>query len=87
MAHYRKIDVNGKTYEYVVGRNKEIDPTYGKMLKIKGLGIWPASEVGKIDYRRCECCGDPLPDIYGTSEEYEVSVLPRHVRQVILDHT
>jgi len=35
---YRKIEVLGTTYEYIVGKTH---------LKIKGLGAWWNSEVGK----------------------------------------
>lgn len=34
---YRKIEVNGNTYEYVIGKT---------VIKIKGLGIFPISEYG-----------------------------------------
>lgn len=39
---YRKIEVNGNTYEYVIGKT---------VIKIKGLGIFPISEYGnRIGY-------------------------------------
>lgn len=37
---YRKINVAGKSYEYVVGQTH---------VKIKGLGAWPKEEVGEYD--------------------------------------
>ncbi len=36
---YRKIKVNGKEYEYVVGRSN---------VKVKGLGVWSKHEVGQV---------------------------------------
>jgi hypothetical protein len=34
---YRKLELNGRTYEWVVGKD---------FLKVKGVGIWPKAEVG-----------------------------------------
>ena len=36
---YRKIEVDGKEYEYVVGRSN---------VKVKGVGSWPKNEVGYV---------------------------------------
>ena len=34
---YRKIELNGRTYEWVVGKTA---------LKVKGVGVWPIADVG-----------------------------------------
>ena len=36
---YRKIEVDGKEYEYVVGRSN---------VKVKGVGVWSKHEVGYV---------------------------------------
>jgi hypothetical protein len=41
---YRKINVNGASYEYVVGKS---------YLKVKGVGVWPREKVGyEIERKR-----------------------------------
>ena len=54
---YRKIVVDGKTYEYVVGKTH---------VKVKGLGVWPNQEMGhEIEAPRyCECCGPSIFELY-----------------------
>lgn len=47
---YRKTEVNGKTYEYTVGR---------KFLKIKGIGTVDKETIGTKIEQRCECCDEP----------------------------
>lgn len=34
---YRKVEVNGQVYEYVIGKT---------VVKVKGVNIWPKSKVG-----------------------------------------
>ncbi len=62
---YRKITVDGKVYEYTIGKTHT---------KIKGIGVWKNEELGKyITTGRdgyCECCGEPLSSIY--PKEYPV---------------
>lgn len=82
---YRKIEVNGKTYEYVVGKEKT---------KIKGFGTFNNSEFGKSIpiYEVCSCvdyegsrklgsncfAGDPEHIIgYGTA------MTPKVIRRII----
>jgi hypothetical protein len=36
---YRKLELNGRIYEWVAGRD---------FLKVKGVGIWPKTEVGTL---------------------------------------
>jgi hypothetical protein len=36
---YRKIEVDGKEYEYVVGKSN---------VKVKGLGVWSKHDVGYV---------------------------------------
>lgn len=40
---YRKIEVNGKTYEYVIGKTN---------IKIKGVGVFSTVEVGDESARK-----------------------------------
>ena len=58
---YRKIEVDGKQYEYVVGKTH---------VKVKGVGVFvkettfPKYEVEQF----CDCCGEPLKALYSTHE-------------------
>jgi hypothetical protein len=36
---YRKLEVDGKDYEYVVGK---------RYVKVKGVGSWPNAQVGRV---------------------------------------
>lgn len=36
---YRKIEVDGKEYEYVVGKSN---------VKVKGVGVWGKHEIGYV---------------------------------------
>ena len=46
---YRKITVDDKPYQYVIGKTH---------VKIKGVGAWPKEEVGAIVTIDCGCdCG------------------------------
>lgn len=36
---YRKLELNGRIYEWVVGKS---------VLKVKGVGIWPIADVGTL---------------------------------------
>jgi hypothetical protein len=70
---YRKLEVGGKTWEYVIGSS---------YVKVKGLGVWPLEEVGKdrLDNRRCECCGETLGELYGDTR---LTVVPDDIRKLI----
>lgn len=46
---YRKINVNGKTYEFKVG---------SKHFNIRGIGTFLNSDYGEEFDGRCECCGE-----------------------------
>jgi hypothetical protein len=39
---YRKLEVEGEEYEYVIGRS---------YVKVKGVGAWPKEEVGEMTIR------------------------------------
>lgn len=50
---YRKINVDGKRYEYVIGKTHT---------KVKGVGVFLNEKIGKmveID-QLCGCCGEPI---------------------------
>lgn len=58
---YRKLEIDGTRYEYVVGRTH---------VKVKGVGVWPKAELETEELRSplCHCgCGEPLSYIYGAS--------------------
>jgi uncharacterized hydantoinase/oxoprolinase family protein len=65
---YRKIEVNGKDYEYVIGKTS---------IKIKGIGVFPIDENSDKVGARCECCGE----YYG---ETKTAVTPKHIKELIL---
>ena len=80
---YRKITVDGKEYQYVIG------PTH---TKVKGLGVWDNESVApKITvHRYCECgCGERMADLYG-SDLYppvmKAVVMPKHISALIRTH-
>lgn len=76
---YRTVDVNGKTYEYVVGKSH---------VKIKGIGVFTKEELGHWQARTCECCGEPLPDLYPSrslEENYARAVSPADIRAKITE--
>jgi hypothetical protein len=56
---YRKIEVDGKEYEYTIGKTHT---------KIKGVGVFLNEDIGNVitTYRDgiCECCGSALSEIY-----------------------
>lgn len=56
---YRKIVVDGKEYEYTVGKTHT---------KIKGVGVFLNKDIGRtittFDHGVCECCGEPLSSLY-----------------------
>lgn len=75
---YRKITVDSKSYQYVVGKTH---------VKVKGVGVWPKEQVGELFVKECECCGEPLDTIYSkenlSTSDYALRVLPNHVAQKI----
>jgi hypothetical protein len=56
---YRKVEQDGVTYEYTVGRTH---------VKIKGVGAFPKEQVGRTvnhnEYLHCECCGESMTTLY-----------------------
>lgn len=75
---YRKITVDGIQYEYVVGKTH---------VKIKGIGVWPKEEIGEKAARICDCCGEPVDQLYSeeklTELDYETRVRPSHIAEKI----
>lgn len=74
---YRNITVDGKVYQYVVGKTH---------VKVRGLKVWPKNEVGKMVtvFEYCECCGEPKSDIYASHVDTEtLMVTPADVRNKI----
>lgn len=78
---YRKIAVDGKEYEYVVGRTH---------VKVKGVGVWPKEEVGNRVAKNCECCGEPVDILYSeeklTEHDYDTRVYPSHIAEKIREN-
>jgi len=68
---YRKIEVDGKTYEYTVGRTH---------LKVKGVGVIEREKIGYSRNIPCECCGEP------TKAKYEGVISPKVVQKYIQDN-
>lgn len=65
---YRKITVDEKDYEYVVGKIH---------VKVKGVGVWPKEEVGEITVKKygCDCGCYSDEDYVYTQEELAVITL------------
>lgn len=59
---YRKIKVDDKTYEYVVGK------THTKVRGIKRVFL--NTDIGHNQVQLCECCGESHATIYGGEEQY-----------------
>lgn len=71
--HYRKITVDDKVYEYVVGRD---------VVKVKNVGIWPKEQIGEQVPIKCTCgCGESIIDTYGVRDIYDLAtrVTPKHI--------
>jgi hypothetical protein len=76
---YRKITVDGKVYEYTVGRTHT---------KIKGVGVFENINIGDKNEMHCECCGETLNELYGEDESHysaNRSVKPNHIKKCIED--
>lgn len=56
---YRKITVDGKEYEYVIGKTHT---------KVKTVGVFKNDEIGSTNPRyvdpACECCGESMSILY-----------------------
>ena len=71
--HYRKITVDDKVYEYIVGRIA---------VKVKNVGIWPKEQIGEQVPIKCTCgCGESIIDTYGVrdSSDLAIRVTPKHI--------
>jgi len=72
---YRKITVDGKTYEYVVGRTH---------LKIKGFGLFATAEIGNPVRKGRKAPGIDAWGRRNRGDAYEAFVItPEVVRRVI----
>jgi hypothetical protein len=73
---YRKITVDGKEYEYTIGRTH-----------VKVKGVWTKEKVGEKFAKRCEFCGDPVDTIYSeehlSEHDFVVEVHPKHIAKKI----
>lgn len=72
---YRKIEVNGKKYEYVVGKTN---------IKIKEVGVFPIAGNSDFYAHVCECCGATNMELYGEPDTGSLGVTPKHIRSLIL---
>jgi hypothetical protein len=71
MAHYRKIEIDGRTFEYVVGNHRV------KINELKSNGItFTAVEVGLFN----------VMDIGHVIDEDKVEVRPSHIEKTIRRH-
>lgn len=68
---YRKIEVNGKVYEYSVGRTHT---------KIRGIGAYKNEEVGNMTY---DLLYNYMTDEWEQSNPYLVSVTPKNIADFI----
>ncbi len=66
---YRKITVDGKVHEYVIGKTHT---------KIKGLGVWKNEDIGRSHTTFtdpvCECCGENYSTLYGDEPKARTSI-------------
>lgn len=68
---YRKLNVKGIDFEYVIGKSH---------VKVKGIGAWPKEEVGERYWHDCGCGeGFDCPDSFE-----QIQVKPRHVANKIV---
>lgn len=67
---YRKIEVNGKTYEYVIGQVNT---------KIKGIGVFNTLEIGGV--LQCSCGPE-----YNCYYDNQHAVTPKDIKELILKH-
>jgi len=80
---YRKITVNGKSYEYVIGKTNT---------KIKGIGIFVNEKIaeGIAYYEECSCAAEGYENCYEGDPEYlrgdKSAVTPSIIKQLILKH-
>ncbi len=73
---YRKINVNGTQYEFVVGKSHT---------KIKKIGVFKNEDIGHGIPYCCDCCDETLHDLYGYNPVNEhTGVSPGDVKKVIL---
>lgn len=78
---YRKIEIDGTTYEYTIGKTH---------VKVKGLEAAPKEKVGEMEWEdwRCECCGESYASLGRGPETgaYYLKVRPEHIRKFILEN-
>lgn len=74
---YRNITVDGKNYQYVIGKTHT---------KIKDIGVFKNTDIGEVVQitQYCECCGEPLSALYSShSDPRHICVKPSHVARQI----
>lgn len=72
---YRKINIAGKTFEYVIGKSHT---------KIKGIGVFENVNIGSGVELHCECCGTGLNELYGEDpSHYALAVKPSDIKKCI----
>lgn len=76
---YRKITVDGKEYEYVIGKTHT---------KVKGIKtVFLNEEIGVLSAKNCECCGESLDVIYDretlSDHNFDIRVRPSDVADAI----
>jgi hypothetical protein len=72
---YRKLVINEKTYEYVIGKSHT---------RIKGIGVFLNNDIGSRYDILCECCGTPLSELYNDLTATENRVTPSDIKTMIL---
>ena len=71
---YRTVTINGVHYEYVVGK---------KNTKVKGVSVFDNEVIGADIPQTCECCGESLNSIHGSTEYVKTGVTPGCVIRAI----
>lgn len=74
---YRKIMVDGKQFEYVVGKSHT---------KVKGLALFKNEDIGQMIVipQFCECCGEHMSAIRNNWEDpQKLGVTPKNISQAI----
>lgn len=72
---YRKLVINEKTYEYVIGKSHT---------RIKGIGVFLNNDIGSKHDILCECCGTPMSELYNDPTAITNRVLPSDIKTMIL---
>ena len=80
---YRKIEVNGKSYEYVIGKTNT---------KIKDIGVFLNDRIGEgiAYYEQCSCAAEGYENCYEGDPQFLLgnkgAVTPSVIRKLILNN-